>query len=447
MCGFTCNEDSKYTLNAVPINDTDNIGFDVTFIVVPEMANKIKTEYIKAQRKIIRINGFRKGKAPVGLIEKKMGGLQAVYGASFATYANTQILKNSPYKVIHTYDIDVNEKDDESWIVTLKLAVEPLADIKNEDLEMTFEVQRLNPDDYVDYRITSFARVNPYLHMKEDDKGNILPAAEDDMVEVSVEAFIDDKKFEHGSHDATDIRLVEGGVNPRSLYEKLLGSVPGDSFSIITTNPEEIPGPFKNDFKGKSKFEIRVVVNHVYRCTDPEIDDDLAITAGFNSLDEWKNSLLDSANRINKSREEQTQKSLVLDHIVSTIKYPDFPDAWAEAHARELIFRGKHPDTPFLRQELKRIAKQNTLLKQIGEFLNIEWDEEEGDISIYDRNEQAYANKVLHHLVNEKARFIYVDSKSTENSGGDRTNGTKGLEKGSTSSDRETLDKKLQSEV
>jgi len=232
------------------------------------------------------------------------------------------------------------------------------------------------------------------------------------------------------------------------LYEKLLGSVPGNTFSITTTNPEEIPGPFKQDFEGKSKFEIRVTVNRVYRCTEPEVDDDLAITAGYDSLEEWKKSLFDSADRINKSREEQTKKTLVLDHITSTIKYPDFPDAWAEAHARELIAKGKHQDTPFLRQELKRVAKQNTLLKQIGEFLGIEWDEEEKDKPQYERNEQGYAEKVLHHLIDEKVNFTYVDPQPAQDPGEDRANGTEesGGE-GSPSSDREALGQELQDEV
>jgi len=448
MCGFTDSVDKEYTLDAVSIPDTDNIGLDVTFTVAHEMAKKIKTNYMKAQRKVIKINGFRKGKAPIGLIEQRMGGIQAVYAASFVTYANAKILEKSPNKVIHTYDMDAVENDDGSWVVTFKTAVEPKAEIKEEDLEMAFDIQKLNPDDYVNYRIMAFSRINPYLHIKEDDEGNTLPAAEDDMVEVMIVAFLDDEKFDHGSHEATNIRLVEGGVNPRSLYEKLLGSVPGNTFSITTTNPEEIPGPFKQDFEGKSKFEIRVTVNRVYRCTEPEVDDDLAITAGYDSLEEWKKSLFDSADRINKSREEQTKKTLVLDHITSTIKYPDFPDAWAEAHARELIAKGKHQDTPFLRQELKRVAKQNTLLKQIGEFLGIEWDEEEKDKPQYERNEQGYAEKVLHHLIDEKVNFTYVDPQPAQDPGEDRANGTEesGGE-GSPSSDREALGQELQDEV
>lgn len=412
--------------------------FDVVFSIDEKMATKIKKNFIKAQAKILKINGFRKGKAPTGLIVGKLGGKKAAYGASFVTYANAKIVETSPYKVVHTFDFDIDEKSDGSWDVTFKLCLEYPAEINDRLFDMNFQIPKLDPQEYVDYRIAVFARVNPYLRIKETKEGEFIAAAEDDMVEISVKATLDGEAFDHGSHEATNVRLVEGGVNPPSLYQKLLGSFPGSSFKIETTNPEDIPGPFKGDFKNKSSFVIEVTVNRVYTCEDPKIDDDLSISAGYKSMEDWKKSLTDSANRINISREEQLKKTLILDHIVSMVEYPLFPDTWAEAHAKGLIARGKHQDTTHLREELKKVARQTTLLKQIGEYLGVEWDEEEQEKNQYDRNEHAYSSKVMQHLIEEKAIFNYVEPGTEENTGSNRKDKIAEQEpEGSPSSDRE----------
>jgi len=395
MENFNFSEDKQYSINAEYIDD----GFyNVKFSVSEEMSAKIIKNYYKSKKKMFKIKGFRNGKAPQSLIEQRMGGKKAVYGVTFVTYANIKILEKAPYKVLHTDEFDVKECDS-SWEVYFKLLLEKPVDVTDEQLNMSFDIPKLNVDDYVTYRQKAFSRMNPILKIKDGQ------AEADDMVEVSVDAYLDGEKFVDGSHDATNIRLVEGGVKPESLYEKLLGSSSGFEFEIQTSNLDEIPA-FKNDFKGKKLFFMKVKVNHIYTCEDPEINDELAITAGYENLESWTNSLKDSAERINKSRDEQLKRSLVLNHIVSSIQYPDLPESWVAAKVEEIA--DKYEDTPQIRNELKMVAKQTTLLKYIGKYLGIEWDDE--DKTIYQRNEQGYGEKVLNHLVKERAVFNYIEA-------------------------------------
>jgi FKBP-type peptidyl-prolyl cis-trans isomerase (trigger factor) len=443
MENFGFSETGEFQLDA-----TFNEGVhEVLFSVDKEMSDKIMRNYYKARKKLFKVNGFRKGKVPKSMVEQRMGGKLAVYSATFSTYANAKLMELSPHKVVHTYDFDVIERDDKGWDVTFKVLLEAPATIKDEDLVMSFEIPKLETDDYVSYRLRAFARTNPILRNKESITGELLPAAEDDMLEVAVEAFLDDELFGDGSHDATNIRLVKGGVNPESLYEKLLGAVPGDEFSIMTTNPDEIPSSFKKDFAGKKQFLIKVKVNHVFVCEDPEIDDELAITAGYDNFEGWKNSLTDSAKRINKGREDQLKRTLVLNHIVETIEYPDLSEEWASSKANELAQKG-YENTPVVRDELKKVAKQNTLLKFIGEHLGIEWEEDQQDKSVYERNEQGYAEKTLIHLIDEKVEWKHVNPRAEGDSTEDRSNKAEGPEsEGSPPRDREALGTELQNEV
>lgn len=443
MEDFGFSEKDEYVLNAIYQEDG---SYRVTFSIEKKMATKIMKEYYKARKKLFKVNGFRKGKAPPTLVEKMMGGKKGMYGPTFSTYANVKVMQKAPYKVNHTYDFEVEEVES-GWEVTFGAQFEAVADITDEHLVMKFDLPTLEIDDYVDYRLHAFSRLHPILCPKEpNEEGNII-AEDDNMVEVAIEAFLDGEKFEAGSEDATNLRLVKGGVKPESLYNKLLGTTTKNSFDIRIGNPDEVPSSFKEDFVGKKDLLIRVKVNHIFTCKDPELDDELAITAGYDNFKEWASSLSESAARINKGRDDQLRRTLILDHIINTIEYPDFSDQWASEKADELTSKG-YENTQAVRDELKKVAKQNILLKYIGEHLGVEWDEDQQDKSRYERNEQGYAEKTLIHLIDEKVEWKYVDTKSEGDSGQDRSDGAAGQDaEGSTPPAGEALAPNVQTEV
>lgn len=436
MEDFTFVEDN-FSIEAV-FNSKDNL-FDVTYSVAKEMSDKIVKNFWEKRSKTINMPGFRKGKAPRHLIEKKFGGKLKFYSEPFSQYANIKTVEKFPHKVILTDDHEVHVEDD-YWTVTFKLWCEPEVKLNEQLLQdIDISLPKMEKGNYVDKKIESFAKLNPYLHIKYGDDNDILPAEEGDMVEVSIEAKADGKIYPDGCEDATNIRLVRDAISPKSLYDNLIGSTPGHTFTLKIPNVEldNILPAFQQDLKGKS-FEMKVVVNQVYTCDDPEVDDDLAISAGYDNLDHWKRVLNDSADKIINGQDERAKRMLTVQYLVNISEMTDFPDIWAYNKATEFVNSNKKGIKldENLVNNIKVASKHNTILKAVGEYFNVPWDEEEDTKNIYSRDESQYAEKVLQYLINEKVNFTYVNDGNDKDGEGDRGDGRK--ERSSTSNRKGT---------
>lgn len=401
------NLDAKY--------DGNTYFYNVTFTVDPEMVDTIKKNYFKAHKNQYKFKGFRKGKLTRKQVEKMMGGSKAVYSMAFGAYATEKILEYSPHKVIFITNQESDSNDDGSWIMTCDVFTEHHVDDFNKLLSMNFQLPRLEPQEYVDYRIETFRRLNPYLHRKE----NLDDVVEDgDMVEVSIQSKIDGKIFDMGCESSTNIRVIEGAVKPESLYENLLGAETGDSFSVETSNVSELAERFGAKISG-SKFTLEVKINHIYWCEEANIDDDLAISAGFNSLNEWLSNLNDTAIRINEGRDHQLKRQHVIEHLERNSEHPEFPVEWGIEKAASI-----NPDDNRVSMELvdkiRNVSRQLTLLRLAGIHLGIEWDD--ADKGTYQRDDNAYAEKVLQYLVDNKAEYTYVNADDYKMGGGDSKN-------------------------
>lgn len=435
---FNFSTENEFEFVAKP---SEEDHYDAVFTVHPDMAKKIEDNFWKKRKKHIHLKGFRKGHVPRAVAEKRsIGGRDGFYAAIFQEYANIKAVDDSPQKVILTNDHQAHKNDETGeWDITFKLWLEPEVELKDDFESIKMKTQKLEKGDYVEKKIAAFAKVNPYLHTKASDDGGPLPSEEGDMVEVSIAAFADDEPYPDGSEEATNIRLLPDAVKPQSLYDKLIGVKPGDGFTINVDSIDTMMPHFQRELEGK-KFRMDVKVNYVYRCEEPKIDDDLAITAGYESMEDWQKALNDSADMIIKGEDMRTKRALLISYTTSRANVSEFPDEWAAFKATELLQSRKVVGTlDEIVRQIKSVFKQNLVLKAVGEKLGVEWDD--ADKSRYQRNEEAYANKVLELLL-EKTEFEYVDLGNDEAGGGDRENS--GEREGSTPRVGEGMDSAVQ---
>ncbi len=447
-----------------------NIFFDVHISVDRIKANDMIKKFFKSQKRFYgnqaanKVKGFRNGKVPRHIIERMMGGKEAMYNQIFYSYANTVIMEHAPRKVMNTDDYKIEEGDNGWWDIMFKMFMIPEVVVPNNLYNMNFQVPRGDVDSYVSQRIESFRKLHPYLYAKEDKEGNILSAEEDDMVAIAVESTLDGELFKPGCEEETNIRLIKESISPVSLYDKLLDSKPGDSFSVEVDDASQVPIYWQSVAKDKV-FKMNVQVKHVYRCEDAKVDDDLAITAGYDSLDNWNTKLLDQGKRIVEDQEIQLKRQLVLNHIINCIPKPDLPKQYVDGKIGEMVVNRNIVDSEELRSRICEATQQAVVFQAVGENLDVEWDDfdeykankkifEEDkknkgkkflipEPNQYTMDETRYASKVLDLLV-EKANFVYVDSGTDGSNPEDR--GNEGGE-GSSSSNREALAGDVQAQV
>ena len=385
--------------------------YNVVFIVNAEMVETIKQNYFKANKDKYNLRGFRKGKISRKQIEQMMGGMKAIYSMAFGTYGTEKLLEYCPYKIIHITDQISDEMDDGRWQLICSVLTEHPIDDYDKFLDMNFQLPKLDPKAYVDYRIETFKKLNPYLHLKDG------VVEEGDMVEVAIQSSIDGKEFKPGCEQSTNVRVVKGAVQPESLYEKLIGAKVDDTFSIETGNVSELAGRFGAKVEGK-KFSLEVKVNHVYSCEEAKIDDELAISAGFESLEKWLQNLTDTANRVNTGRENQLKRQLVINHLDTNSIHPQLPLSWGVEKVMEQNPNNQSVSADHIKNICK-VSRQLIILRLIGAYLKVERDD--ATKGKYERDDNAYAEKVLQYLVQEKARFVYVDPNDYEVGGRDKT--------------------------
>jgi trigger factor len=113
--------------------------------------------------------------------------------------------------------------------------------------------------------------------------------------------------------------------------EQLEGASAGEERTIQITFPDDYPG---GDLAGK-QAEFAITVKEIKAKDLPEIDDELAVEAGFDSLDELRDDIRERLSERLEAQIEAEFREAALDSAVKAAKV-EVPDSLVEARSREL---------------------------------------------------------------------------------------------------------------
>lgn len=294
-----------------------------------EFDQAIQKAYQKNKNRI-SVHGFRRGKAPLAIIEK-MYGPEIFYedaANEIIPEAYEKAAKESGLEIVSRPAIDVVQiEKGKPFIFTAHVAVKPdvtlgaYKGIEVEKKEITVT------DEEVMNRIEREREQNARIIEVED-----RPVQMNDIVVIDYEGFVDGKAFEGGK--AEDYSLTIGSKTfIDNFEEQLIGKSLGEEVEVNVTFPEDYHA---KDLVGKPAM-FKVKIKEIKYKELPELNDDFAQDVSeFNTLDEYKESIKAKIKE-NKEKELKTaRENEILDKIIENATM-DIPDAMVETQAEQMV--------------------------------------------------------------------------------------------------------------
>ncbi len=284
----------------------------------------------KKEAKNIQIKGFRKGKAPLHMIEKLYGEGVFFDDALNMLYEGALLgaVEEAGLTLVDVEKTDVTScSKAEGAEMKVTVIVEPevtLGDYKGLSVERTAPTVT---DEEVTEELSRMAERNARTVTVEDRAAELK-----DMAVIDYEGFVDGVAFDGGKGEGYTLTLGSGQFIP-GFEEQIVGHNAGDEFDVVVTFPEEYHAA---DLAGKeATFKCKL---HEIKAKElPVMDDEFAKDVSeFDTLDELKADLKAKAlERKTKAADEEVENKLI-DAVVAGMT-AEIPEAMYENRSNEQV--------------------------------------------------------------------------------------------------------------
>ena len=265
----------------------------------------IKKVYFKSA-KYFNIPGFRKGKAPMNIVEKYYG-KEIFYEDAFnevAGEALDEAVKENKLEVVSRPDIEVTQiGKGKDLIFTAIMQTKPEAELgKYKGIEIK-KVEYNVSDEDIEHELGHMQEHNSRL-ITIDDR----PVEKGDIATIDFEGFVDGKAFEGGKAEGHDLEIGSNTFIP-GFEDQVIGMKIDEEKDINVKFPDEY---FSKDLAGKDAT-FKVKVNEIKKKELPELDDDFAKDVSeFDTLKELKASIKEKLEKENEEKVKfETQDAAV----------------------------------------------------------------------------------------------------------------------------------------
>ncbi len=344
---------------SIKIEKTENANeLKLSFeIEAAKFDEAIKKVYEKSAR-YFNIPGFRKGKAPMAIVEKTYGP-SIFYEDAFnevVPEVYEKELKENNIEAVNRPDIDIEQME------------------KGKDLKFTAIIQT-KPEvalgkykgiqiKKIEYNVSDEDVEHELGHMAERNSRVVTvegrPVENGDITVIDFEGSVDGVKFEGGAAEGHELEIGSNAFIP-GFEEQIIGMKEEEEKDIKVTFPEEY---FAEDLKGKEAV-FKVKLHEIKKKELPKIDDEFAKDASeFETLEELKNSIKEKLEEENKSRAKYETEEEVIKAVCEEVKI-DIPSGMIET---ELDNMTKEVETRLSYQGMNMEMYLNMIGKTMEDF-------------------------------------------------------------------------------
>ncbi|WP_077327272.1 trigger factor [Virgibacillus siamensis] len=366
----------------------------LTFEVSTDEFEKGLDQAFKKVVKDVQIPGFRKGKVPRKIFEKRFG-VESLYQDAVDIVlpdAYVNAVDETGIEPIEQPEVDIEEIErGKPLVFTAKVTVKPevtLGEYKGLEVEeQSVEVT----DEDVDHEIEHQREHQAELVIKEE--GTI---EEGDTVVMDFEGFMDGEAFDGGKGEDHSLEIGSGQFIP-GFEEQLVGKSAGEDTEVEVTFPEDYHAA---DLAGK-KAQFKVKIHDIKTKELPELDDEFAkdVDEEVESLDELKTKKKEELETQRKQDAENQKRESLIEQASDNAEV-DIPEAMVNTEldrmlkefeqrlqmqgmTMEMYFQFSGQDENALKEQMKEDAekrvKTNLTLEAIVNAENLEVSDEDVD--------------------------------------------------------------------
>ena len=291
--------------------------------------NAIKKVYFKSA-KYFNIPGFRKGKAPMQIVEKYYG-KEIFYEDAFnevAGEALDEAVKENNLQVVSRPDIDVTQiEKGKDLIFTAVMQTKPEAELgKYKGVEIK----------KIEYKVTDEDINHELGHMQEHNARIVTvddrPVENGDITVIDFEGFVDGKAFDGGKAEGHELEIGSNTFIP-GFEDQIVGMKIDEEKDINVKFPDEY---FSKDLAGKDAT-FKVKLHEIKKKELPELDDEFAKDVSeFDTLKELKEDIKNKQQKQNDDRAKYETQDEVIKAVCENVKV-DIPSGMIETEVEDML--------------------------------------------------------------------------------------------------------------
>ena len=308
----------------VKVENTDNKNeVKITFNVEAEKFEEAMKKVYSKTAKYFSIPGFRKGKAPMQLVERQYGSA-IFYEDAFNELVPEiydEAIKENKIEAVSRPNIDIVQMEKgKELIFTATVETKPDVELgKYKGIEIK-KIEYKATDKDVEHELGHMAERNARLVTVEDravEKG--------DITTIDFEGSIDGVKFEGGSAENHELEIGSNTFIP-GFEDQIIGMKIDEVKDVKVKFPDDY---FSKDLAGKDAV-FKVTLHEIKKKELPKIDDEFAKDVSeFDTLDELKNSIKERLDTDNERRAKYETEEEAIKTVCENAKL-DIPNGMVE---------------------------------------------------------------------------------------------------------------------
>jgi trigger factor len=378
----------------IEIEDIDSCKKKIKFdIAYKDYQNEVKNSYLKLAQQV-KIPGFRSGKAPMAILEKR-------FGPNVKKEVMTQLISERLAEVIEEKGLRsvsppqlLEVAAEEGTDINVSASVEIVPEFKIADyskIETPLKIEKVTEED-----------VNQAINYQREHQGKKVqvtdrPVQDKDFIKLDFKGTFDKEAFE-GGEGKDHVVQIGSDYLLKDMGDQLIGMSVGEAKDISVKIPESYSA--NTSIAGKEVM-FHVSVKGVQKNQLPELNDDFAKNVEpknkFDSMEDMKQKIrseLESHARGNAQRET---KDLVIKKIVE-MNPIEVPESLVEEQIKHMVAQtmkkklqdqaqteSSNEDEINITESQKiehkenaiKLLQQELLLDQLATSLNIKVDENE----------------------------------------------------------------------